>query len=348
MSDDVEKQYKSLRKEFDALDRQIELLDVENNLKSTSDKVVFAGEKPEKQNNVVGLMAYARSGHILDAQNAITVGGGKGGAYLIPDSYATEILKDLAYESVMRKYATVMTTNGTYNMPIGGSAPTFEWIGEGGTYPKPDTTFTNKTLDAFKAGGIILVAEELLNDESFGLEAYLKEKIVEGLAVLESGTFYTADGVNKPKGMSVDITLTTTLAAVNTITLADVEDLFLSVPAKARKEGKWIVSDKFYKAIFKMKDTTGNYILRQGSDSENGTIFGKPFEIDDVLEGGASEPLAYFGKINDYVIGDRGEMAIQRLDQTYAEEGYVGFKVYKRTDGKLSRSKYIAQLKNHA
>ena len=56
--------------------------------------------------------------------------------------------------------------------------------------------------------------------------------------------------------------------------------------------------------------------------------------------------LAIFGKLKDYKIGDRGEMAIQRLNERYSEKGFVGFKVYKRTDGKLASTKNIAQLKN--
>ncbi len=358
LSGDEATKYDELEKEFDDLTRQIDRLvkqeERESQLDTPSSTAVRGGgaEDPkadtESRDALDGLLVYARTGNLPANARAITVGGGKGGAYIIPEAYASSILSDLESESPFRKFATVIKTNGTYNMPIGGSTPVFEWIGEGGTYPKPDTSFTNKTIDAHKAGGIILVSEELLDDESFNLATHLRTQIVEGLAIIESGAFYTGDGTGKPKGMSTDITLTETVTVLDTITLTDVEDTFLAVPAKARKNGKWAISDKFYKAIFRMKDSTGNYIMREGSDGNPGTIFGRPFEIDDALEGGAGEPLAFFGKLEDYVIGDRGEMAIQRLDQTYAEEGYVGFKVYKRTDGKLSRTKYVAQLKNAA
>ena len=125
-----------------------------------------------------------------------------------------------------------------------------------------------------------------------------------------------------------------------------VEDVYLKVPAGARNQGSWIISDKFYQAIFRMKDSTGNYILREGAHGLPSTILGRPFEIDETMAGATGEALAIFGRLSDYHIGDRGEMAIQRLDERYADKGLIGFKVYKRTDGKLATDKYVAMLKN--
>ncbi len=359
LSGDDAAKYDDLEKEFDDLTRQIERLEKQHERDSfmsapASDALrsvkTEENRVDEKRTAIDHLLNYARTGILPTGERAVTIGGASNGAVIIPDTYADKILGDLKDNVAMRKFATVTKTSGTYNMPIGGSTPTFAFIAEGGTYPKPDLSFTNKTLDAYKAGGIILISEELLNDESFDLEGHLQEKIVDGISEAEGPAFIEGDGSGKPTGISVDIAagLTETVATLDTIAVTDVEDVYLAVPAKARKKGKWIISDKFYKAIFRMKDSTGNYIMREGQNGIPGTIFNAPFEIDDTMTGEAGEPLAIFGKLEDYVIGDRGEMAIQRLDQTYAEEGYVGFKVYKRTDGKLSRNKYVSMLKNAA
>ena len=349
MDEATEAKYNALNKELNALTRNIELAKVENGLRDQVDTVVTTASTSPKEvdakASLNALMSYARTG-VVDVQNSVTIGGTSNGAVLIPEQYASSILTELSKTTAMRSFAEVFKTSGTFNMPIGGATPSFDWIDEGGDYPTPDLTFTNKTLEAFKAGGIILVAEELLNDESFNLQSHLQEKIVEGLSLTEGIAFITGNGVKKPKGISLDITINETLAALNVITLVDVEDVYLAVPSKARKQGSWIISDTFYKAIFRMKDSTGNYILREGSNGMPGTIFGRPFEIDDTMEGGTGEPLAIFGNLKDYKIGDRGEMAIQRLNERYSEKGFVGFKVYKRTDGKLASTKNIAQLKN--
>lgn len=337
--------------EVDSISAQIKTLDIENELSNQVEPVIAEGNhrKPEEKAQLNALMAYARTG-VIDAQNAVTIGGSSNGAVLIPQTYADSILTDLKNNVAMRKFATVRKTSGTFNMPIGGATPAFSWIDEGGTYPTPDLSFTNKTLEAYKAGGIILVAEELLEDDGFDLVTHLKEQIVDGIAEGENTAFISGDGTKKPTGITVDIDagLTETLATLDTLAVTDIEDTYLAVPAKARKNGKWIISDKFYKAAFRMKDSTGNYIMREGQGGDISTLFGRPFEVDDTMAGGAGEPLAIFGKLEDYVIGDRGEMAIQRLDEKYSDEGYIGFKVYKRTDGKLSRNKYVSQLVNAA
>lgn len=340
-------EFAKMKADFEKVSRDIDLAKTESKLANEVDDIVVTDTKNQNAGleAVNALMTYARTG-IVDAENSTTIGGGSNGAVLIPQEYASSILKELADKTAMRKFARVISTNGTYNMPIGGATPAFGWVDEGGTYPTPDLSFTNKSLEAFKAGGIILVSEELLNDESFDLVTHMREQIVEGISLAEGEAFIVGDGSKKPTGITVDITLDETVSALDTIALSDVEDVYLKVPAKARKQGSWIISDKFYKAIFRMKDSTGNYIMREGQNGMPGIIFGRPFEIDDTMDGATGETLAIFGKLNDYAIADRGDMAIQRLDERYADEGFVGFKVYKRTDGKLASAKNVAQLKN--
>lgn len=344
--DFVQANYDAAKQEVDALTAQIETLDIQANLRSKVDDVLPSdNNKKDEKMALNALMAYVKTG-VIDPQNAVTIGGSSNGVVLIPEQYAGSIITELGKSVAMRKHATVIKTNGTYNLPIGGATPTFAWIDEAGTYPTPDLTFTNKSLEAFKAGAIITVSEELLNDESFNLESHLREQAVEGLTLAEGTAFISGDGIKKPKGISKDITIVQSVSATDVITLADVENLYLAVPPKARMAGVWIISDKLYKAIFRMKDSTGNYILRDGANGLPSTIMGRPFEIDDTMLATAQEPLAIFGKISDYNIGDRGEMGIQRLVEKFADEGLVGFKLYKRTDGKLAITKNVAMLKN--
>lgn len=343
----VQADFDNAKNEVDKLTAQIEALDIENKFAGQTDEIlnIHGNDKKDEKASLNALLVYARTGAI-DAQNAVTIGGSSNGAVLIPQQYANSILDELNKNVAMRKYATVTRTNGTFNLPIGGAAPVFGWIDESGDYPVVDLDFTNKSLEAFKTGGIVTVSEELLNDESFNLETYLRTKIVEGVAVAEGTAFINGDGNKKPKGISKDITLIEEVSATDLITITDVEDVYLKVPSTARTQGSWVISDKFYKAIFRMKDSTGNYILRDGANGLPSTIMGRPFEIDDTMLATAGEPLAIFGKLADYNIGDRGEIAIQRLVEKYADKGLIGFKIYKRTDGKLATNKNVAMLKN--
>ena len=57
----------------------------------------------------------------------------------------------------------------------------------------------------------------------------------------------------------------------------------------------------------------------------------------------ASTPIAY-GDFKNYRIADRGGVAMQRLNELYAGTGHVGFRMRKRTDGKLLVAESIKKL----
>ncbi len=350
-NDEVSAQYETLNNEFEALNRSIALKKSENILENTLDDDLNAVTVVKNDTQLDNMMNYVRTGAVADATNAMETGGTTKGAYLIPPSYASTILSELAKETVLRKYATVMVTKGQHTIPISGAKPVFGWIDELGAYPKSDKKFTKATLEAWKLGGIIQVSEELLNDESFGLIAHLRKEIVEGLSFQEGESFYIGDGTKKPLGLSNSIIAANkkSVATKDKVLLSEIETLFFTQSSKIRKKGTWLISDKFFQALYTLKDANDNYQWARGVDGNApSTIMGRPYEIDDALDGTGVTALAYFGDMSAYTIGDRGQMAIQRLNELYAEDGMVGFKVYKRTDGKLVRKNDISMLKNKA
>lgn len=352
------KEFEQLETDYANVEAQINRIEkVEAKMKyldGTDEEPLGAGgnAKDKEQNEYVqNFLNYARTGDNIEFNNTLSTLTGEDGGYLVPDEWAKQIIADLSKETHVRKFATVIQTGGTYNMPLGTSSPTFGWIDELGTYPSTDSKFANKVLEAWKVGGIIKVSEELLEDEQFDLETYLREQATEAIALIEGEAFLVGDGVKKPLGVTefihADNKLTT--AVTDAITLNDVEDLFLAPKAKHRKKGTWIISEKFFKAIFKMKDADGNRVWSSGfTANEEGRIFNKPYEIDDTLAGLAGEPLAFFGDWSHYKIGDRGAIGLRRITGLYEETGEVGFKIYKRTDGKLTNDKAIAELINKA
>ena len=51
-----------------------------------------------------------------------------------------------------------------------------------------------------------------------------------------------------------------------------------------------------------------------------------------------------FGDYKRYMIGLRGGMYMQRLNERYADTGQVGFRVYQRVDGKLTLAEALRKL----
>lgn len=357
LSEDENKEFETLLQNHKALDTKVSLAEhkamladrIDDNLTvSTVTAKTIVDEAESK-----GFASFMASGgrNIENVAATMIIGSPTNGLVLIPEQYANEIIKLLDRNVAVRKFATVIQTNGTYNLPVGADRAVAGWIDELGAYPVSDVAFSKIQLEAFKNGVIIKVSEELLADESFNLQSYLASQIADSMGWLEAGAFINGDGVKKPTGLLQGISAGNqdTLAVLDTISASDVEDLYLAVNNEYRKKGTWIISDKFFKAVFKLKDANGNPIWSQGFNAgEPGRLFNRPFEIDDTMLGAAGEPLAFFGDISMYKIGDRGQMAIQRAEERYMDEGVVAFRAYKRVDGKLTKDDSVAVLLNAA
>ncbi len=347
--------FAKMKAEFEKVSRDIDLLKTENKLASEVDEIIAISPVNAQAildvENIKDFTHFMASGGVdlSKIKATMTLGAPTSGTVLVPEQWAKEIDKLLKRNVAVRKYATVIKTNGTFNMPVGDDRAVAGWIDELGAYPTSDVKFSNLQIEAFKNGVIVKVAEEFLADESFSLQSYLVEQIADATGWLEGAAFIDGDGVKKPTGLLKGIAAKNqdTLAVLDTVSIADVEDLYLKVHNTYRKRGTWIISDKFYKAVFKLKDAQGNPVWSQGFNAgEPGRLFNRPVEIDDTMLGESGEPLAFFGDISRYKIGDRGQMAIQRAEERYMEEGVVAFKVYKRVDGKLTKDDAVAVLKN--
>ena len=356
-TEEQEKEFAKLEEEFSNIEKQIKRKEqIEAKIKyldGTDEVPLGAGTNKQNAKNSEysnAFIGYIRNGDSREFRNTLSTLTGEDGGYLVPEEWAENIIKGLAEQTHVRKYADVIATKGVYNMPIAGTKPTFGWVDELGTYPTHDVKFGNKVLEAHKAGGIILVSEELLEDEAFNLEQHLQELVTESLSLTEGTAFLVGDGVKKPLGMLQSIPDVNKIetAATDAISLDDVESLFLAPKSAYRKKGIWIISEKFFKAVFKLKDADGNRVWSQGlTANEEGRIFNKPYEIDDTLTAEAGEPLAFFGDISKYKIGDRGGIGLKRINQ-YEDKGMVGFKTYTRVDGKLTIDEAVAVLINKA
>ena len=221
--------------------------------------------------------------------------------------------------------------------PTEGTAPTFTWIDEGAAYGETSSTFGTVQLNAWKLGGIIKVSRELLEDTSINFEAYMAGQIAKGIDAAESPAFAVGDGVKKPTGYITGGTVgaNSTTASGTAVTADEIIDIFYDLKEPYRRNATWRMHDSTFKAIDKLKDTTGNYLISTFSDGTKPTIKGRPVVIDNSMPPiGLSNKFIAFGDFSFYEIADRGSMTIQRLNELYAGTGMVGFQVTVRVDAK--------------
>ena len=285
--------------------------------------------------------------------NVLSEGVQADGGYLVPEEFERQIVMGLDEANVVRGLAKVITTSAERKIPVAATHSEAKWTAENGAYTESDDTFGQVQLDAHKVGTIIKVSEELLNDAAFDLEGYIREEFVRRIGDKEEEAFLTGNGTGKPTGI-LNATgggqVGVTTASATAITADELIDLYYSLKAPYRKKAIWVLNDTTVKAIRKLKDSTGNYLLQPAlKEGEVSTILGRPyFTTAYAPEIAAGAKTVIFGDLSYYWIGDRQGISFKRLNERYADNGQIGFLAFKRLDGKTVLPEAIKVLQQHA
>lgn len=362
--------YNNADKEIDNLDAEIKAEEKQTAREAALKKIPDAQSKPSPEGNgkenITATAEYkdtffraVRGGRgaltTEDRQmfmNVMTISSDASAGFLVmPAEMETAIHDLLAANVAMRRLATVITATADRKIPVVTSYGAAAWIGENGSYPKVDDQFGVKTLGSHKLGKIILVSEELLNDTGYDLTGHINRSFSRAFEAAEEPGYLSGDGVDKPLGVLVDAQTGTTTASASAITSDELIDFFYSLKFGYRKNAGFLLNDATEKVLRKLKNgTTGDYMWQPGLTSgQPNTLLGRPIENDDYMPTiAASAKAIAFGDFKEYQIKDTKGMAMQVLDQLYAENGQVGFKGYERTDGKLITPEAVKLLVMHA
>lgn len=295
-------------------------------------------------------MLQAIRTNFRQVNNVLHEGIDASGGYLVPEEYDTRLINGLTEENILRKLGTIIKTSGEHKINIAGTKPAAAWIDEGEGLTFGDATFNQINLDAHKLHVAVKVTEELLYDNSFGLENYLIDQFAKALANAEEDAFLNGSGEGKPLGIFAttgggEISVTTASATV--ITYDELITLVYSLKRPYRKNAKFILNDQTIATLRKLKDGNGQYIWQPALQSgEPDRLLG--FEVltsayVPTIEVGAS--VIAFGDFSYYNIGDRGVRSFAELKELFAGNGMIGFVAKERVDGKLVLPEAVKILK---
>lgn len=298
-------------------------------------------------------VAFLRQGPRADANDlrSLHVADDPQGGFFVPESMETQLRELLENENIMRRMVTVITSSTDKNIPFEDSYGTAQWLGEEKTFTESDAQFSTKQVGNHKLGTLIKVSEELLQDSTFDIIGYINRAFAKRYGRAEETAILSGNGVMKPRGVIMDATLGVTTAANNAITSDELIDLFHKLPRYHRRAAKWLMADLTAKVIRKLKNSvTGDYMWQPGLQAgQPDMILGKPLEIsDDVPAFAASAKCLLFGDFKEYILVDRKQAVMQRLNELFALSGQVGFRGYKRLDGRLLRPAAVQYLQMKA
>ena len=360
--------YTKMEEDISVLGKEIARMEraeaLDNEMNSPINKPITAKPEKEKVDTKTGRASDAYKKAFWDVtrkkevtpemKNTLNEGSDTEGGYLVPDEFENKLVTGLKENTVIRAHAHVITTSGgLHKIPVVASHGSASWIDEEGAYTESDETFGQVQLDAHKVGTIIKVSEELLNDSAFDLENYIAEEFTRRIGDKEEEAFLTGNGTGKPTGI-LNATgggqVGVTTASATGITADELIDLYYSLKAPYRKKAIWVLNDNTVKAIRKLKDSTGNYLLQPAlKEGEVSTILGRPyFTTAYAPEIAAGAKTIIFGDLSYYWIGDRQGISFKRLNERYADNGQIGFLAFKRLDGKTVLPEAIKVLQQHA
>lgn len=270
------------------------------------------------------------------------------GLNLVPTAFQNELIIALRDVGVMRQLANVVTTDTgeALQWPGFSAHGSAAWVAENGAYTASDETASQTTLNAYKAGTLIKVSEELLQDSAFDLDAYIRQEFAQRIGVLENTAYVAGDGSGKPTGVAGGASAGVTTAGAAAVTADELIDLFHSLSPPYRRNASFLLNDSTIKLARKLKDGDDQYLWQPGLQAgQPDTLLGKPVHADpDMAAATAGNVSGLFGDFSYYKIRDVNGIAFQRLNELYAENGQVGFKAYHRTDGKLLLSAAVKKL----
>ena len=354
---DEQAQYAAMEKDEQAIaervQRQQKLEGIENAADQpvTSPTAMMVGAEHSRASSEyrTAFEEYARRGKAAlsgDFLNALQVGTDSEGGYITPEEYDTMLVEALQDINEFRNYVTVINTASDRNIPVESTLGAADWTAEEGAYNESDAAFGQVVLGAHKLTTIIKVSEELLIDAFFDVGGYLARNFGKRFGLAEEAAIVNGDGSGKPTGFFGAGQVGVTAAGAAAITADEMIDLFHSLGRPYRKNAVWTMKDSTVKLVRKLKDSDGQYIWQPGLQAgQPDVILARPV-ITSTAAPAATTGLrsVAFGDMSYYTIADRSGPVVQRLNELYAANGQVGFRGFKRLDGKLTLAESVKVL----
>lgn len=275
----------------------------------------------------------------------------------IPTSFYDQIIGIAKFAGPMLSTSTVLRTAGGENLQIPSQATysSGTLTAAGSALSEGDPTFNAfTTLGAWKYGGLITIARELIEDSGVDLLGFLADQIGVGLGSTVNGVLTTGTGTVQPNGIvtGAGSAVTGGTGVSGAFTADNLIDLVYSVNTVARKRpgAGFQMNAQGIANARKLKDTAGNYVFSPAlSADKNDLLLGYPiFENPDMAAPATGAKSVLFGDLASYMVREVGGIRLDRSDDYAFANDQVTFRYTWRGDGALVQSSHIKYFKGGA
>lgn len=269
---------------------------------------------------------------------------------VIPKTIVKKIMEKVEDISPIYKLATKYHIAGVINVPKEDETSdtiTVAYATEFTELESHSNKFATIELTGYLYGALTKISKSLLRNSDFDLTNWVVKKMAKKIA-----KFIEKELINGTSGKisgiigSYDATnMKVTLAKAGAITADELIDLQELVPDEFQADCIWVMNRATRKAIRKLKDGQGNYLLEKDSTAKWGyRIMSADVYCSDNISalGTASKPVVMYGDFSGLAVKEGEKTEIQVLTERFATQHAIGVVAWGELDAKVEDTQKIA------
>jgi len=340
--------FDNIMKEIDDIENTIKMEERVNKMENTEIKVENLTQEQKD------IKAFANLVRNYQNTNADFTKGDNGA--VIPKSIAKKIIDKVVEISPLYASATKYNSKGQLIIPkVDDSTDdvTVAYATEFDELTNHSNKFATVELNGFLIGALTKISKSLVNNSDVDIVNHVVDRMAEKFA-----SFYEKEIINgtanKISGIvgSYDSTkMTVTLASKDAVTADELIDIQESIPDKYQAGAYWIMNRATRKAIRKLKNLEGEYLLNQvfGKDWDY-ELLGHPVRCSEnaVALGTNGKAVIFYGDFSGVAVKETENVEITVLTEKYATQHALGVVGYAELDAKVENTQKIVVAKTPA
>ena len=271
--------------------------------------------------------------------------------FMVPDDVYYEISQRVGEYGSLYNIVRKLQLVGKARIIMNAGTPTMYWTEK--CEPLKEVTLGELNaieLDNYKLGGYLFLCESFVQDvnenrhHNITIANYIMNEFAKAIAEALDKAIYEGKGAaeKEPEGICSVVKTTKSVSSILDV-LGHIGELDTQFYEHNAKEGTIsLVANRktLYKWIFPEtwgKDSNGKFVYGMGNNLPDGTriLLSNVIKDDEVV----------IGDFNQYILGERKDMAFDTNDRLQWIEENIGYKIRGRYDGKVANPKAFVRLK---
>lgn len=347
--------------EFTALNNVIKGLraDFKATEKETTDAEQFKAMLDVIQNKGKGVTTLFSANEPLTFAVAPATTTGEGTTATVRPEYAERLLERLQEANpVLKDIIFINTTENSYIIPremLG--LPETGWVGETATREETEKTkIDSVTINLYQLYAMPVISNRLLATNFIGYANFLLKRVEYALSLKLANSIFAGDGVNQPKGIFKDNTVTQE-AELDTsddeALAASIITAYYSVRSEIAENSKWYMTRLSWGRISKIKSKDGRFYVTDLNKGSVRELMGRPVviiesdntgmkDIDKATAG--TDPVGVFANLGMAMLGLVNPNLDLRIEDQITAKGLTKYYQEKLIGVGVQLPEYITKL----